>query len=831
MRDREHKKTYPNNEVPSRRQGHAKGAMIAVTLAASLAMTGLFPAPASVLADEMEVIGGPEAIEEPEVVNEPEIINEPEAIEEPEAIDEEGEKRVCERCGRLCEQCQDDPDGDGLNPLGLPRCACPCHDEEHRDEPCVPLPKPVQGTKTPPAGEVTGDGTGDAPAGKGQDEARGDEVMVEVVDDQGTPVTPAVADGEGQGAPDGTQPCEVTVDEGTQPVDGQAVPDDDRGDKADTTQSNDGDGSVTVPSEDDATATDGDAEGDKDKRRKEGDATKGDTDDATDDTPRGDIHDVLGTTSSVMPIDPATMRHANARRIYSALSVWGLTDEEIAGMLSNIEAECGIDPTTIEGIYDEPYTMAGTRKSTYGKDAESLSAWALRLLVSDWGYGGTLGDDGHVHGAHVGNEYSVAADFYGPADDGLFYPGIGIGSWTGRHQVSSVLDGTERTGMSWWDIDYQVACLLAYPGDGSQGPAIYDRYASDCKGMTATECAEWFLSNWEGCPGIRVAQHVGTADAWLATIQQEKWEPNLTYAKAIYKTLTKMGTEIGSDDRARLKKLFRNVPDVSLSSLADTLVSCSYSRRASFSDGCPGTDAYMSVYGTVAPGDSYTRSCDRAVASAIRWSGIDPEFPMGDCVTQYAYCMQHGERWRYVGTFQASAAGKTADDEAKAAGLLPGDVLVAEDGEHTMAYVGQEAVRRVYKESIAGHASPRGGDLGQPSEGSAWVSASIGEGHAPSGYDWGDGTGRAPCVGTGADATTHRYGVFRWVGANPSDGEDTLRETGTATRLARTGQATEDAEEKTPATLASLLGIQTVASADATAAEDKVGTIGEFLVI
>ena len=69
-------------------------------------------------------------------------------------------------------------------------------------------------------------------------------------------------------------------------------------------------------------------------------------------------------------VDADKQMEENAIKVWSVFKEKGLTDEEIAGMLGNLEAESSIDPTCIEGIYDEPYQI-GSRKQQAIDDPNS----------------------------------------------------------------------------------------------------------------------------------------------------------------------------------------------------------------------------------------------------------------------------------------------------------------------------------------------------------------------------------------------------------------------------------------------------------------------------
>ena len=60
-------------------------------------------------------------------------------------------------------------------------------------------------------------------------------------------------------------------------------------------------------------------------------------------------------------VDASTQKMVNAKLVYSVLHELGLADENIAGCLGNWEVESGIDPTSVETIFSEPYCI-GPRK-------------------------------------------------------------------------------------------------------------------------------------------------------------------------------------------------------------------------------------------------------------------------------------------------------------------------------------------------------------------------------------------------------------------------------------------------------------------------------------
>ncbi len=76
----------------------------------------------------------------------------------------------------------------------------------------------------------------------------------------------------------------------------------------------------------------------------------------------------------------STTQEKNAEQVVSVLRTYGLNDTQIAGVLGNFQTESGIDATTVEGIYDEKYTI-GTRKAAAQNDF-GISASMSRAICS-----------------------------------------------------------------------------------------------------------------------------------------------------------------------------------------------------------------------------------------------------------------------------------------------------------------------------------------------------------------------------------------------------------------------------------------------------------------
>lgn len=90
---------------------------------------------------------------------------------------------------------------------------------------------------------------------------------------------------------------------------------------------------------------------------------------------------------------------------------------------------------------------------------------------------------------------------------------------------------------------------------------------------------------------------------------------------------------------------------------------------------------YKELKSLLYPNDIYFASCDRAVASAVRWAGADDTFPMGDTAILYNY-LKSSTKWSYVGEFE---------DLNK---MRPGDILITHGKGHIKIFTGNEAIQK-----------------------------------------------------------------------------------------------------------------------------------------
>lgn len=197
------------------------------------------------------------------------------------------------------------------------------------------------------------------------------------------------------------------------------------------------------------------------------------------------------------------------------------------------------------------------------------------------------------------------------------------------------------------------------------------------------------------------------------------------------------------------------------SSAATAMASYSYSQRATLGEGYRGTELWLKVFHEVFPGDPWERSCDRGVATALRWSGTDMEVPAGATGAQLSY-FENSPKWEKV-----SSNGAAFESSGE---VQPGDVFVMNG--HIKMYIGNEILQQVYDSVIKG----TDGDLGAPTSDMVYCEASIGHGQ-------GSPDSRAPCYSNWMCADDNRdpYQVFRCVQPDNSDEFDDFSVAGMTT--------------------------------------------------
>lgn len=206
-------------------------------------------------------------------------------------------------------------------------------------------------------------------------------------------------------------------------------------------------------------------------------------------------------------------KEANAKLIWSALTeICGLSNKHVAGALSNFEAESSIDPTCIETIYNEPYTM-GTRKTEAAKDFNAFKS--------------------KVQAAYANSNLGYSINWSAYTYNGKFCPGIGIVQWTGSGGVKLRECADKVAGGKWWNLDFQVAYMIAKgaPTGAMGGKNFFKTYAS--MNFSSGEAAARTFTKFENgaMPSAQVSSHIKTANGWVS--KMGSWTKDESFNKSV----------------------------------------------------------------------------------------------------------------------------------------------------------------------------------------------------------------------------------------------------------------------------------------------------------
>lgn len=367
------------------------------------------------------------------------------------------------------------------------------------------------------------------------------------------------------------------------------------------------------------------------------------------------------------------MTEDNAKKIYGILSYAGMPDENIAGILGNWSTESNIDPTSVETILDEPQTIGPKKKAA--------EAAGFKISSIDAKY---------------------AAQF--PKIDKA---GIGLGQWTNERNTM-LTDFAKSNNHKWYEIETQLGFMMG--GDDPARVAVVQDMIKNSKGNPEAATMH-FLVNWEGVNNGTGGQRSAAAGKWYA--KMSGWDKDADAGKSVLEMAKQGQSKANSvSDREASEKIEPGVNCIlgdktgsgagGNSDAATAMATYAYP----FYDmgaGNRGTELYQWLHDEIFPGDPYYMSCDRGVATAVRWSGTDDTIPPGPTDVQYAYFIGEGkDKWERV---DEAGGGK---DESK---LKPGDVLVTTGNGHILMYLGKDIIAEVH----GGHDYDKNASMAQAS--------------------------------------------------------------------------------------------------------------------
>ena len=175
-----------------------------------------------------------------------------------------------------------------------------------------------------------------------------------------------------------------------------------------------------------------------------------------------------GNVGDVGPIDPTVEAHAKA--VYKVLSGMGMPDKNIAGILGNWTQESGVDPTSVQGIFSEPYKI-GPRKKAKLKSS--------------------------------GNNY-----------------GIGLGQWTASRNTR-LINYAKKHNEDWYDLSLQMKFMNDMNGDDPINVKVFHKMIDE-ELESPTEAAIYFEKKWEIAGKPNAAARNAAAEKWYK--KMDSWE-------------------------------------------------------------------------------------------------------------------------------------------------------------------------------------------------------------------------------------------------------------------------------------------------------------------
>lgn len=332
----------------------------------------------------------------------------------------------------------------------------------------------------------------------------------------------------------------------------------------------------------------------------------------------------------------------NAQLVYSVMYTYGMSDEQIAGMLGNLHCEGSIDPTAIEGIYNEKYTIAGARKQ------DAITRGFADYTVNVLGY--------------TSSGYKAADDNY--------YCGIGLMQFTADNNLA-LRNYADSNSLNWWSMDAQLGFMLAH-------------YKFNDTWVTAggvDNASDEFCDQYERPASPNYQDRRDSAAGWYVLMNE--WIADADYGNSIISMANATimdGTS--SAGAAALDECHQEVA-YNNSSIAAAALSLAWKNGKDEAHGNNGTSLYQYVNDQIF-GDHRYQECARLVATAVMWSGADDSYSISGCSNQLTHLVSSAN-WTEI----------SYTSEADKDNLQPGDIFICTtDGvSHTFIYCGTNMVQ------------------------------------------------------------------------------------------------------------------------------------------
>ena len=350
-----------------------------------------------------------------------------------------------------------------------------------------------------------------------------------------------------------------------------------------------------------------------------------------------------------------------AKEVYSVFKGLGWSDIQIAGALGNAQVESMLDPTTVEGVYGEPFAVGPRTQAAY----EDMEGHFRNVLQP----------------AYAAKRISLDVATY--ENGGNWSIGVGLFQITGGRE-KNMGAFAKANGREWSDLGTQLAFHL------SQDDPARVRFLTNWKDHpeeSPESAAYTFARDFEGNTSVHMPERMAYAAQWYARMGE--WEADSDFANSVLSLAQTAKKAAGDNGAGGLIHNCYKAQKYDNSSIAKALLSYAWhvQEDSLMNDG---TELYQRLITAIFPGDYYWQSCDRSVATGIRWAGADDDFPKGATSQQYLH-MRTSDKWERV-PFSNPRDWQTADKE-----LQPGDILVL-DGQHIWGWIGPKLIEETFAE-------------------------------------------------------------------------------------------------------------------------------------
>lgn len=227
----------------------------------------------------------------------------------------------------------------------------------------------------------------------------------------------------------------------------------------------------------------------------------------------------------------------NIFKVWSVLKSLGMTDVQACSFLGVMYAEGNVTPYTVEGDYRCAKHYGMKRSPEFAEwFTENSKAYVDYMVVK------------------VYNKKGINLKAYYSGDKGAC--GIGICQWTGG-RTWNLINYAKDHNVKWYTMETQLTYLLdKKTKDGAWADKIH-KYVDKYKTSSITDCVDYLVSKFEGCPNATRAKktRVNLANKFYLILHNKSWD-------AVYgnKIISGAGLKpVSDDDGIQDKVMFQDI--------------------------------------------------------------------------------------------------------------------------------------------------------------------------------------------------------------------------------------------------------------------------------